>query len=81
MAQPFGFASAAALRDVVKLTADTLKDDSQRTKELVAALRTKPEVEYAELNLIMRTQAVPNDPYYSTSGAWGQSFAIYGACR
>jgi subtilisin family serine protease len=73
-AMPFAFAQASRLKDVVKLTAVSLKDDREKTAELVAELRGQPEIEYAELNLIMRTQAVPNDSYYSSSGAWGQSF-------
>ena len=43
-------------------------------KEALAALRAQPEVEYAELNMIVHTQTAPNDFYYSTSSAWGQSF-------
>jgi len=42
--------------------------------QLVAALRALPEVEYAEPNLIVMTQAVPNDTYYASSGAWGQTY-------
>jgi subtilisin family serine protease len=37
-------------------------------------LRAQPEVEYAELNVIMHTQTTPSDAYYSTAGAWGQTF-------
>jgi subtilisin family serine protease len=72
--QPFAFTHSVALRDILKLTADSLRNNPEKTKELVAELRKDPQVEYAELNLIMRSQIVPNDPYYSSSGAWGQSF-------
>ena len=71
---PFAFAAASSLKNVVKLTAPSLKENRAKTKELMLELKGKPEVEYAELNFILRTQAVPNDPYYSSSGAWGQTF-------
>jgi len=73
-ATPFAFAAASPLKNVVKLIAPSLKDNREQTRELLLELQGKPEVEYAELNFIMRTQAVPNDPYYSSSGAWGQTF-------
>lgn len=34
-----------------------------------------PAVQYAEPNYIMKAQMVPNDPYYSSSGSWGQGYA------
>lgn len=73
-ATPFGFATASRLKNVVKLTAPSLKENRDKTRELLLELKGKPEVEYAELNFILRTQAVPNDPYYLSSGAWGQTF-------
>jgi len=33
-----------------------------------------PNVEYAHPNYIASSMFVPNDPYYSSSGAWGQAF-------
>ena len=66
---PFARARLNALAKVVKLTTQT-----GNLKEALAALREQPEVEYAELNMIVRTQTAPNDTYYSTSGAWGQSY-------
>jgi len=41
---------------------------------LQAALAALDDVEYAEVNLIAKTHAAPNDPYYSSVGAWGQNF-------
>lgn len=67
--RPFARTRAKALANVVKLTTQT-----GNLKEALAALREQPEVEYAELNMIVHTQTAPNDPYYSSSGAWGQSF-------
>jgi subtilisin family serine protease len=67
--RPFARAKVKALAKVVKLTTQ-----SANLKEALAALREQPEVEYAELNMIVHTQTAPNDPYYSTSGAWGQQY-------
>jgi subtilisin family serine protease len=72
--KPFARGGAAALAHVIKLTSPSLAANAAKTKELVNALRQRPEVEYAELNTVMRAQYVPNDPYYASSGAWGQSF-------
>jgi subtilisin family serine protease len=72
--QPFAFTKSEELRYVLKLTTQLLKQDREKTKELVSELSSDPQIEYAELNLIMRTQTPPNDPYYSSSGAWGQGF-------
>jgi subtilisin family serine protease len=71
--RPFAKTKHKSLHKVVKLTTD----DQRGRKDLnrvIDALRALPEVEYAELNAIMRTQTAPNDAYYSTSGAWGQTF-------
>ena len=70
--RPFAKAKHKSLHKVVKLITD--KQSREGLKEVIDALRAQPEVEYAELNAIMRTQMVPNDPYYSSSGAWGQAF-------
>lgn len=67
--RPFARARSKSLAKVVKLTTQ-----AGNLKEALAALRQQPEVEYAELNMIVHTQTAPNDPYYSSSGAWGQSF-------
>jgi hypothetical protein len=44
------------------------------TLELVKSLREQPEVEYAEPNRILKAVFTPNDPYFASSGAWGQTF-------
>ena len=67
--RPFARAKQKALAKVVKLTTQT-----GNLKEALAAIRAQPEVEYAELNMIVHTQTAPNDTYYSTSGAWGQPY-------
>lgn len=48
-------------------------------EEAVAKLKDDPNVEFAQGNGKMIPYMTPNDPYYSTSGAWGQSFDdLYG---
>lgn len=37
--------------------------------------RDKERIAYAEPNFIARLQVVPDDPYYSSTGTWGQSYA------
>ena len=37
-------------------------------------LKQDPDVEYAEPNYIMHAQIIPNDPYYNSSGTWGQPY-------
>ena len=71
--RPFAKTKHKNLHKVVKLTTED-KQTRQELNEVLDALRSQPEVEYAELNAIMRTQMVPNDAYYSTTGAWGQAF-------
>ncbi|HEX8492539.1 MAG TPA: Calx-beta domain-containing protein [Pyrinomonadaceae bacterium] len=72
--QPFSHTKSDALRRIVKFTSKSLKHDPQGTKEMVAALRQDPEVEYAEPNYILHKLLTPNDPYFASSGAWGQGF-------
>lgn len=72
--KPFDRGLLKSLPRVVKLTSAAAKHSRENTKALVNALRQRPEVEYAELNLIVHTQTAPNDAYYSTSGSWGQTF-------
>jgi subtilisin family serine protease len=69
----FANAKLRSLRKVVKLTTEARRS-REELKEVLDELRAQPEVEYAELNAIMHTQMVPNDAYYSTTGAWGQTF-------
>jgi subtilisin family serine protease/fibronectin type 3 domain-containing protein len=43
-------------------------------EEAIAKLKANPNVEYAEPNYIRKIQIVPNDPYYSSAGSWGQPY-------
>jgi subtilisin family serine protease len=58
---------------VVKLGAERLRQPGQ-LQEALRALGARPELEYAEPNVVLHALAVPNDPYYGSSGAWGQAF-------
>lgn len=49
------------------------KEDTD-ISQMVADYQIDPAVEYAEPNYKFKVQMVPNDPYYSTSGSWGQSY-------
>ena len=45
----------------------------------IREFQQNPNVEYAGPNIIMTAQLIPNDPYYSSSGSWGQEFSdLYG---
>jgi subtilisin family serine protease len=44
-------------------------------KQLAAEYATDPSVEYAEPNYEYQLQLAPNDPFFSSSGSWGQNFA------
>jgi subtilisin family serine protease len=46
---------------------------------VVSTLQADPNVESVQKQLIYQAQFIPNDPYYASSGSWGQSFAdLYG---
>jgi subtilisin family serine protease/Tol biopolymer transport system component len=43
-------------------------------RQLAQAYGADPSVEYAEPNYTYRTAFTPNDPFFSSSGSWGQGF-------
>lgn len=45
-----------------------------KEQEAIEKLSKNPKVEYAERNGIVEISLVPNDPYYSSTGSWGQSY-------
>ena len=49
--------------------------DPTLTKRLLSELRSNPAVASADLNAILTTQLVPDDPYFTSAGTWGQEFA------
>lgn len=49
-----------------------LKTDED-AQTVADTLSKDPDVEYAQPNYIRKVQMIPNDPYYQSSGSWGQS--------
>jgi len=46
----------------------------QNIKSVVLALRADPNVEFAEEDQVVNTTLIPNDPYFSSYGSWGQAY-------
>lgn len=51
-----------------------LEFDQGDALQLSKNIAQDPDVEYAEPNYIYSAQLVPSDPFYSSSGSWGQSY-------
>ncbi len=47
---------------------------SSDIEAVVQEFQSDSHVEYAQPDYIMETTMVPNDPYYSSSGSWGQNY-------
>jgi subtilisin family serine protease len=71
----FKNAPALSLQRTVKFSQSiSAPGKDKHGRALISELAAQPEVEYAEPNVIMTAQAVPNDPFYSSTGSWGQPF-------
>jgi subtilisin family serine protease len=76
---PGGAEKARGLEEGFTRTFKLTFDPSLNVEEVLRDYRAHPDVEYAEPNGIATVQLVPNDPYYSSSGTWGQSYKdLYG---
>lgn len=54
-------------------------NNKQEFDKMLNLLRKDPGIEYAEADRVVTVQMVPNDPYFSSGGSWGQSFDdLYG---
>lgn len=53
----------------------TTNDRQTPLSNLIARLKADPNVEYAQLDQGYSVNTLPNDPYLSSSGSWGQSYA------
>lgn len=42
--------------------------------EVILKLKKDPDVEAVDLNYLVTTSIIPNDPYYSSNGSWGQAY-------
>lgn len=49
--------------------------EEKNIAQLVNEYEKNPEIEYAEPDYELKTQLAPNDPYYYSSGSWGQGYA------
>lgn len=47
---------------------------AENIEATVEEFKKNPYVEYAQPNYIAKTQLVPSDSYYSTTGSWGQTY-------
>lgn len=45
-----------------------------RLARLIAGYRSDPHVEAVDLNYVVTIDLAPNDPYYASTGTWGQSY-------
>ncbi|WMW25524.1 S8 family serine peptidase [Methanolobus sediminis] len=46
----------------------------KKFKALMNSYELDPNIEVVELNYIINVQSIPDDPYFSSSGSWGQSY-------
>ena len=59
-----------------------LSGSSASVESVLSLLRTDPNVEYAEPDNVVSIRYTPNDPYFATSGTWGQTYPdLFGAFR
>ena len=66
--------TANRIERAAKLVSEHLRNDSPGTLQLLAALKKNPTVEHAELNVMLEAHYVPDDPFFLSGGAWGQTF-------
>lgn len=73
------------VKEVKKIVPDIIKSELDRIylvefkndkdlSQIIKEYAEDPNIEYAEPDYEVTTQLDPNDPYYSSSGSWGQSY-------
>ncbi len=70
-------ANEGELREKYGLDRIFVLDIDKTNRDMVSLAKQisqNPDVEYAEPDYIFHTQMAPNDPYFWTSGSWGQSY-------
>ncbi|MBI3996910.1 MAG: S8 family serine peptidase [Candidatus Omnitrophica bacterium] len=67
-------APGESLPDLTNIYLLAVPADSD-VEQICRLYRADPHVEYAEPNYRRQIALVPNDPYYSSSGSWGQPYA------
>jgi subtilisin family serine protease/PKD repeat protein len=73
--RPFARVGFRRLDRVVAVVSERARRDPGRLRDVLASLRARPEVEYAEPNVTLQAFFTPDDPYFGSAGAWGQDFA------
>jgi beta propeller repeat protein len=68
--QPHLAAQQTSLQSTQTLTAT----EQGKEKEACAKLNQHPNIAYAEPNYVAKVCMVPDDPYYGSSGSWGQAY-------
>ncbi|MGC4118730.1 MAG: S8 family peptidase [Myxococcales bacterium] len=74
------FPRRAARRDLGARPPDVTRtyvlelDRAAAVPETLARLRRDPAVEYAEADAVVAVALTPDDPYFGTTGSWGQAF-------
>ncbi|MDO8658103.1 MAG: S8 family serine peptidase [Candidatus Levybacteria bacterium] len=53
---------------------DTTSPAKKELQKTIVRLLNDPDIETVEPNYIVTTNIVPNDPYYSSTGSWGQAY-------
>jgi subtilisin family serine protease len=61
-------------RQSVDLLSIYILDTDEDAQAVSNKLKQDPDVEYAQPNYIRKVQMIPDDPYYHSSGSWGQSY-------
>lgn len=59
-------------KDTKKLSSSDPSSNS--VKRLIDKYHADPNIETVEPNFVVRALVTPNDPYYSSTGSWGQSY-------
>jgi len=61
---------------IVNLTEESLQEQSKgaKIKGILEKYKQDPNIETVQLNYLVHATVVPNDPYYSSSGSWGQPY-------
>jgi len=58
----------------IKITAKETDERDVDVYHMIRRLRSNPNIEFAEPNFKFKAQYVPNDPYFHSSGSWGQDY-------
>jgi hypothetical protein len=58
---------------------DTTNLTAAELRAVLKQVRADPDVEFAQFDQVVRVEFITNDPYFNSSGSWGQSYRdLYG---